>query len=295
MNKLSIGETVRFAYGFTLRELGTIIGLIWVPMVALAVISFLPYALGDTARSPDINSGAAGAIALRSLALSLISILLTACVTVPVLRQAMGLRKGPAFIHVSLGAAELRLWGGYLLLIGITIILMLGLMLAVVTAAVAANAIGSKVLGAALSALIVLAGICAMLYALVRLSFLLGPVVVAENRLTLERGWLLTAGNFWRIVAVLFFVTLPFALVFLGAFVFLLGPDTVALYHRAMEQNMDQQQIADRMQAIVDSHISIILGVQLIIAPFSVGLSSAAAGYAYKILSPGVPASTPRP
>jgi len=60
MNKIPVGEAVRFAYEFTFRELGTIIGLIWVPMVALAVINFLPYALGDMTPSPDINPTAAG-------------------------------------------------------------------------------------------------------------------------------------------------------------------------------------------------------------------------------------------
>ena len=74
MNKLPIGQTVRFAYGFTLHELGTIIGLIWVPMVALAVVNFLPYALGDTMPSPDINPTAAGAIMLRGIGLWLLSV-----------------------------------------------------------------------------------------------------------------------------------------------------------------------------------------------------------------------------
>ena len=65
MNKLPVGEATRFAYAFTIRELGTIIGLIWIPMVALAIISFLPYALGDNMPSPDINPTAAGAISDR--------------------------------------------------------------------------------------------------------------------------------------------------------------------------------------------------------------------------------------
>jgi hypothetical protein len=293
MNKLPVGETVRFAYGFTLRELGTIIGLIWVPMVALAVISFLPYAMGDASPPPDINPAAAGAIVLRGFAFSLVSILLSACVTVPVIRQAMGLRTGPAFIHFALGATELRLWGGYLLLIGITILLMLGLMLAVVAAAVAASVTASKALEAGVVALVILAGICAILYALIRLSFLLAPVVVSENRVSFERGWLLTAGNFWRVAGVLFVVTLPPALLFLGAFGSLIGPEMIALFHQA--NHMDRQTIADRMNAIMTSHVSIMIGIQLIIAPFSVGLTSAAAAHAYKVLAGNAPAATPQP
>lgn len=294
MSKLPVGEIVRFAYGFTLRELGTIIGLIWVPMVALAVINFLPYALGDASPPPDINPTAAGAIVLRGFAFSLIGILLSACVTVPVVRQAMGLRTGPAFIHFAIGTAELRLWGGFLLLLGITIVLTLGLMLAMVVGAAVAAMTGSKILEALVVVLVVLAGVCGLIYALVRLSFLLAPVVVGENRVSFERGWTLTAGNFWRIAAVMFMVTLPLAIVFLGAFGYLMGPEMVALFRQA--DHLDPQAIADRMNVIVNSHISTILGVQLIIAPFSVGLTSAAAAHAYKALAAGVlPAATPQP
>jgi hypothetical protein len=191
------------------------------------------------------------------------------------------------------GATELRLWGGYLLLIAITMVLMMGLILAVFVAAIATSATGSKPLEAAVIALAVLAGVCAILYALVRLSFLLAPIVVVENRMSFERGWLLTAGNFWRIAAVLFVVTLPPALVFLGAFGSLIGPDMVALFHQV--GHMDRQTIADRMNAIMTSHISSMLGIQLIIAPFSVGLTSAAAAHAYKVLTAKAPESTPQP
>jgi len=293
VNKLSVGETVRFAYAFTLRELGTIIGLIWVPMVALAVINFLPYAIGDASPPPDLNPNAASAIVLRGFAFSLVGILLSACVTVPVIRQAMGLRTGPAFIHFAVGAAELRLWGGYLLLFGILFVLMMGLVLAVVVAAVATSFTGNKIVEGMTVTLVLLAGLCGLLYALVRLSFLLPVVVVAENRVSFERGWLLTAGNFWRIAAVLFVVTLPPALLFLGAFGWLIGPDMVALFRQA--QHLDPQVIADRMNLIMNSHISTMLGIQLIIAPFSVGLTASAAAHAYKTLAGNARAATPQP
>src|ERR1700749_1645313 len=116
MNRIPVGETTRFAYRFTLGELGTIIGLIWVPTLATAILRFLPYLLGDNAPPPDINPSAAGAIALRGLLLALVGILLKACADVPVTRQALGLRTGPAWIHFAIGRTELRLWGAYLLI-----------------------------------------------------------------------------------------------------------------------------------------------------------------------------------
>lgn len=295
MNNLPVGETVRFAYGFTLRELGTIIGLIWVPMVALAVINFLPYALGDTMPSPDINPSAAGVIMLRGIGLWLISVLLSACIYVPVTRQALGLRTGTAFVHIALGRAELRLWGAYLLFMAILFVLFIGFILAIFGSALAANATGNKVVVGGVILLVAFVGLCALLYAITRLIFLLAPVVVVEDKISFERAWSLTQGNFWRIAAVLFLVTLPPAIVFLSAFVWLLGPELVPLFHQALATHMPQQVIAERINAITTSHISTMLGVQLIIAPFSVGLACAASAHAYKTLTGGAPVPTPQP
>lgn len=293
MNKIPVGETVRFAYEFTFRELGTIIGLIWVPMVALAVINFLPYALGDMTPPPDINPTAAGAIMLRGIGLSLVSVLLSACVNVPVVRQALGLRTGTAFVHIALGRAELRLWGAYLLFIAILMVLLLGFVLAVFGSALAASATGNKAVVGGVVLLAGFAGLCGFLYAITRLGFLLAPVVVAEDKVSFERNWSLTQGNFWRIAGVLFLVTLPTAVVFLSACFYLMGPEVVALLQQA--PHMDQQTIANRMNAITTSHISVMLGIQLIIAPFSVGLTCAASSFAHKALTAKAPLAAPQP
>jgi hypothetical protein len=295
MNKLPVGETTRFAYQFTFGQLGTIIGLIWVPMVAFAVINFLPYALGDMKPSSDINPAAAGAIALRGIVFWLVSVLLSACINVPVTRQALGLRKGPAFIHFALGRAEFRLWGAYLLFMAIFVVLMVGFVLAMLLAALAAGATGSKPVVGAVILLVAFVGLCALLYAITRLAFLLAPAVVVEEKISFERTWTLTHGNFWRIAGVVFFVTLPPAIVFLSAFGWLLGPEIAALFHQALSQHMSQQVVAERMQAITTSHISTMLGIQLIIAPFSVGLTCAASAYAYKALTAKAPLVTPQP
>jgi hypothetical protein len=293
MNKIPVGETVRFAYRFTFSELGTIIGLIWVPMVAIAVLSFLPYAMGDMVQSTNVNPTAAGAAALRGIALSLVSILLTACINVAVVRQALGLRTGPALVHFTLGRAEFRLWGAMLLLFAVFVVLMIGMLLAIAVGAVAASATKNEALTGGIVFLIAVAGVCAMLFAIARLGFLLVPITVKEEKISFERGWTLTQGNFWRITAVLFFVTLPTALIFLGAFGWLIGPELIPVLQQA--QHLDQQTLADKMQAVVNGHIATILGVQLIIAPFSVGLTLGAAAYAYKALAAGVPAATPQP
>lgn len=288
MNKIPVGETIRFAYGFAFGQLGTIIGLIWVPMVAIAVLRFLPYGLGDAHPSPEQNPTAAGAAALRQLVFALASILLYASINVAVMRQALGLRKGGAVIHFALGAAEFRMWGAMLLLLAILIALTIGFFLAVFGATLAGAVLGSKMLAGAIGGGVALIGLCLLLVSIVRLAFLVVPITVAENKISFERGWLLTRGNFWRISTVVFVVTLPTVTIVFGAFFALMGGELMALIPVA--SHIGEQALAERVQAIMDSHIPTIIGINLIVAPFSLGLTLGAAAAGYKALT-----APPRP
>lgn len=283
MNKLPIGETIRSAYEFTLGHLGTIIGLIWVPMVAIAVLQFLPYGLGDNTVTPDQNAAAAGAAALRSIAFTLLILLLYACVNVAVMRQALGLRKGPAMVYFTLGWTELRLAGAVLALGLIVTVLMIVLVVAVIAVSTAGAALANKALTAALAGAVVLAGLCVILVSVVRLAFLIVPVTVVENKISFERGWLLTRGNFWRISAVMFAVTLPIVLITSIALLILMGGELSALF--AAAQTMTPEDFLNRYRTIINSHIPVILGINLIAAPFSLGLTLGAAAFGYKTLS----------
>ncbi len=288
MNRLSVGATVRAAYSFALGQLGTIIGLIWAPMVAIAVLRFLPYGIGDNHLSPEQNPQAAGAAALRSLVFMLISFLLYAMINVAVIRQALGLRKGSAIFHFALGRTEFRLWGATLILGAILATLAFGCIVAMIGISGAVAAAGGEHAAALAGAAAMLAGACILLVALVRLSFLYVPITVVEERISFERGWLLTRGNFWRIAGVLFVVTLPiFAIVF-TVFMVLMGPDLASL--APIADKLAPEVLAERVQAIVDRHIATIIGINLIVAPFSIGLLSGASAYAYRALS--VPAGT---
>jgi len=282
VRKLQAGAAIRFAYGFTLSQLGTIIGLIWAPMVAIAVLNFLPYLLGYNQVSPEQNPAAAGAAALQSLLFALAALLLSACVYVAVARQALGQRTGPAVFYFSLGGAEFRVFAAVLLLA----LIMLAMLLGTSLASGAAVKFGGAA-GPALASLAALAGLCLMLVVLTRLGFLMVPIAVMEKKIGFERGWELTAGNFWRIAAVIFVVTLPASIVFLGAFGWLTGPELVKLLPLAGK--LSQEVFADRLQTIMDKHIAEIIGINLILAPFSLGLLMGASAYGYKALTGAIP------
>ena len=291
MNKLPVGETTRFAYGFTFGHLGTIIGLIWLPMVGIAILQFLPYGMGDAYLTADQNPNALGAAALRGIAFWLASVLLYACVNVAVIRQALGMRTGPAVVHFTLGRAELRMWGASLLFVAVLFVLMLGVVLAMFAAGLAGSAAGNRAVAGALVGIVLLAGLCILLLAIVRLGFLLVPITVAEGKISFERGWLLTGGNFWRIVTVLFLVTLPTFVVLFAASFALMGRELSAL--AMVARHLTPEAFMERYRMIVSGHAATLIGINLILAPFTLGLTLGASAAGYKALRTEPPPASP--
>ncbi len=290
MNKLPVGGTIRAAYRFALGELGTIIGLIWVPMLAIAVLTFLPYAIGDANVAPEQNPTAAGAAALRGIVFALATFLLYACIYVSVTRQALGLRQGGATVYFMLGRAEFRMLGALVLLGVICVVLVVGFALAVAAVSLLAAATGNKLAAAWMIAAVFLTGAGALIFAVVRLAFLLAPVTVAEDKISFERGWTLTARNFWRILIVMLAVSLPVIVVIFVAFYLLMGQDLMAAF--AAAPHLTQTELANRLQTIIQSHAPATIGINLIVAPFSLGLSLGASAAGYRALAGAPPHQT---
>jgi len=276
---LPIGPTVRFAYQFAFGQLGTIIGLIWAPMVVIAVLRFLPHGIGGADVSPGQNPGAAGAEALRNLIFGLASLLLYAAVNVSVVRQALGLRKGGAVFHFALGRPEFRVFGASLLVGLILVAVTAASVIVIVTAAVAVPGIAGQVAAGAAT----LAALCAMLFVLVRLTFLYVPVIVAEEKVGLARAWCLTGCNFWRAGTVMFLVTLPPFAVVVTAMAVLMGRDFATLVPLMGKLPLDALSL--RLDAILDRHAAEMIGINLIAAPFSLGLTLGAAAAGYRELA----------
>jgi len=288
VNKLAVGPAIRFAYQFTFGQLGTIIGLIWAPLVLAAILRFLPYGMGDTTLSPQDDPAAAGAAALRDLIFALAGVFLYAMVNVAVVRQALGLRTGGAVFHFSLGRTEFRVFVVTVFLALILTVLAAVCGLAVLAAANLAGAQAGAAAGGLAAILVAALGLCVMLVALVRLSFLYVPIAVMENSVNLERGWALTRGNFWRAGTVMFVATLPAFAVAASAFIALAGREFMTLY--PLLGHIAPDALSMRVEAIMDRHIATLIGVNLIMAPFSLGLTLGAAAYGYRALA-GAPAA----
>jgi hypothetical protein len=288
VNKIPVGKTIASAYNFALGHLGTIIGLIWFPMILVALFSFLPYALGTAQYDPAQSINDAGRSGAVNLACSVASFILYAVIYVVVTRQALGLRQGGASFHFSLGTPEWRMLGA-MILMGLAIIV---LILAYAAVAGIVFFIASQVSPVAAALVLlpaVLAGVCLLFFVALRFGFLLAPVVVAEETMNLGRSWTLTHGNFWRIFAVVLAAALPFLVVQFAAMLWVAGPDVFAPFPTGADFAAALQQ---RMQ-ILDRHMPVLLGLTVFLAPFSLGINLGAQAFAYRALVPpraGMPA-----
>jgi hypothetical protein len=283
MTKLPVGSTIRHAYSFTFGELGTIIGLCWLPLVLIAILQFLPYAFGGDPMAPAENATAQGRHGIESLVSSLVMILLYAVAYVPVTRQALGLRKGPAIVHFALGLPEFRVFGALLLFFLVIFAMAIGIGLLGLVAGGISVMTGKNPIAGFAFALVILTALLGFIYAIVRLGFLIVPVTVAENQVSLTRAWTLTRGNFWRIFGTLLAVLVPLYILHLGGLIALVGPGLFAPLPSNLA--LAEQVLASRF-AQVGKHIPEYIGLTLILAPFNIGLGIGAAACAYKVLSP---------
>ena len=281
MNKIPVGQTITYAYRFTFGQIGTIIGLCWVPLVLMAVLQFLPYALGGNPMATPENATALGRQELQSLATSLLVLLLYAIVCVPVTRQALGLRHGGAVVHFTIGMPEFRAFGALILFFIMIEAMSLGMrVLGLVLESVVRSSAGGALAGF-LIAIAMVAAFAGFIYVIARLGFVLLPVTVAENQVSLTRAWILTRGNFWRIVGVAVSVLLPLYLVYVIGLSIIVAPDLAA----SGTAISPAQAFAATLHAI-GRHMPEYLGLTLILAPFNIGLSLGASAFAYRALVP---------
>ncbi len=203
-------------------------------------------------------------------------------------------RKGIS--QVSVWRAFWRLIGAYLLLALATIAIYVG----IVVATIGLVALGVTVrspeshIGAAGNALIigaVLLGCVAALaaiYAGVTLSFLVTPVVIAEDRISLGRGWKLARGNFWRIVLMSLSIWVPLAIAEWAYLSWLLGPDWLPFGLTQQEIASWSQHATERSQAIAQRMKQfwfVFYPLSAAITVLLFGLMNGLSAFAYRALS----------
>ncbi len=293
MKKIPILDTIRYAYEFTFGHLGTIIGLIWLPMLILAVpgyfVSSYYYAtVPDALTAGDVAT--VGRAGLLVIVWGLVSLLISSIMYVAVTQEALGQHKAQVIVHFALGPPEFRVFGAALAVFALAILF------AIVDGALS-DAIrtlaGSA--GPAAGRLVAAAGALAIAYALIRLSFLLVVATVAEERFGLARAWELASGNFWRIVAVGLATMGPIVVIAVVAEALILGSGGAAPAVTASGDSAQQMQLMAAQMRLAARNLPLLYGLSFVISPLVLGLALAPAVYAYRVLTkPGmcVPAAS---
>jgi hypothetical protein len=274
MKKIPVIRTVQAAYQFVFTHLGQIMGLIWVPMVLVTVIGFFVeqryYAAAADALASN-NFTRLGPPLLGMFGYFIAALLLYAMMYVPVIELARGQRKEAVLVHFNFGPLEWRLFRA---MVGLLAFLLIAVLLSgFVIGAISSFAAASLALELLL-ALIYLA----LFYAIMRFVFLLPALAVHEEGPLLPRAWSLSAGNFWRILAIMVATMGPVALVAAMAELLLEGPQAL-LPSVASSSAMAAAQL-HRMSL----NMPVSEGIGFLLAPLFLGLAAGASAAALEAL-----------
>jgi hypothetical protein len=299
MHKIPVGETISGAYGFAFAGFLSVLGTVWFPYLIFVAFSAGAIYLIAPDLPGHVMRGEFDATTLFSVyrvggLIWLASLVVRAMVTVGLQERALGRTEGPTFFFFSLGA---RVW---LMIAAVFLAILSIIFIGILTVGVTAAACVAAVhyvphFGRAIAVVLGIVASCWFIYAVVRLTFFLPAVVVAEERIGLGRSWELGGGNFWRIVAVLFVVIVPVAIglaivqnAVIGPFMVFRGPQF------QFHQGMTPGEVADMYGAIVKASLMQIRGVLPFFIVFTLvqeliylGLGNGAVGKAYSAVSKG--------
>jgi hypothetical protein len=281
MKKLPVLATIRDAYNFTFTHLGAIIGLIWLPMILITVMGFFVLQRFFDAYAGALASGNAanlGPEALGVVSLFVAALLLFTMMTVPVMQLAMGTRKDGALVHFAFGTVEWRLFRGVMGLVGFLLVPLL--VVSVLTGLMSAGVGVALNPGQAMLAVIAMYGLLflALLYFGLRFGLLLPAVAVNESGPLLPRSWLLSADNFWRILAVFLAIFIPVELLSGIIQLAVEGPQALMMSPQSSTAMAAAQFHAAAM------NMPLAAGIYFLIAPMKLGLLLGAAASIYKSL-----------
>jgi len=219
MKEIPVGATVAHAYRFAFFDFPKILGLIWLPAVLISVISIYPMRrlinIFETLSTEQ--SAAALHQAWILIPFLILGFILYCSQIASIVQLALQPARQQVLYHISLGKTVWRLIGAFLLVI----LVYLGAWLASMLVGILVSLLFSPFVTAAnlkiaLAITSLIAGVLvygAFIAVTVRPVFLMAPVVIAEQKISIGRAWSLSRGNFWRLMLIFVAVFLPFWLI----------------------------------------------------------------------------------
>jgi hypothetical protein len=307
MNKIPVFATVAHAYGFATSQFLRILGIVWAPLVVATAVSLMltPGFTGNHIPIDDVDAIRRNSAHFAPFVF-IFSLFIRAMIGVGVTELALGKRSGTTVVYFSLGAPVWRLIGAWLLFVLAMILIYIGLIVFTVIVGVVGG-IGVKALALSKGADAIATGLLvlfcivlfagALVYVMARLTFLIPPVVVNENKIDLARGWELTRGSFWRIFCIGLCIFVPLILAQTALTVSLYGPAIFErffdLLHQGVTRQITQEALEGRMAewgvAIRARALEVwpyAAAVGLVIETFACGLLYGASAFAYREVTP---------
>ena len=296
MQKIPVGQTIAFAYRFLVTEIATVIGVAWLPALAAAAAGYFAqvYTISHAALL-EAGDAQTGAISLAvSLGGLMVLIFASSVVAVAITRQVLSPRAGGIVVaYFAAGRSEWRMFA-----VNVRFIAAAGVLLAVAAAVtLLAFALAGVPLQAPeqarpgpatfLAAIIFWVVFGYAVVTILRMGFLLPPIIVAEDKGGLRRSHDLTKGNFWRMLAVMLALGLPVLVLLLaGEGVVLrsaLGPNIANLSPSEFMEKAEQAMNEKLLPWTIFTTVIFILGS---------GLVFSGAAFAYRAVAG--PADEPR-
>jgi hypothetical protein len=226
-DKIPVGQTISGAYNFAFTRFLSILAIVWLPYAVFAAIAvgLALLAVPDLPRmlmTHDIDIEAMMGLSRVVLLIAIIGFIMSSMITVGLQRKALGKQSATVWYYFSLGAPVWRMAAAFFLAGLVVVFIAIVISGACAAIWVAAGSIPGA--GWTVRIVAIAAGICFLIYIATRLLFFLPAVVTAEETIGIERAWILSRGNFWRIVLVWLAVILPVAIAFWIVSRAVLGP-----------------------------------------------------------------------
>jgi len=290
MPKIPLTKTIEDAYGFTFRNILSVFGVGWLPMVIMfAGIYFVagPYIAAMQAVVETNDPAAFLALIPHFVLVSVLFLLATAMMFVGMTQLVMGQLQTPVYFYFSLGYPVWRFLGALLCAYLGYIAIIFGLILAGTFIGGALVAAGGEVIAGLLAVIGFIVLFWLMFYLLLRLFFFLAPVTVAEGRRVVRRAFSLARGNAWRIFVIVLACFLPTACVQGIVQGSVMGQAMMSMTFPLPGEELPPEQaiaLVNDIFAQFAAVLPILVPVWIITSIFMYGVWSAAAAYAYREL-----------
>src|ERR1700761_128387 len=264
MQSVPVRETILRAYGFAVRRALPLLGLGWLSAVFYfaATAYFLTRLSATMLVWPRPDAGSFNNFAFFYLfCLVLVTALANAVMSVALTREALAPGEEWKSAYFSIARREWSLFLNLMLLYVIVIGMVVGVLFAgQVAIAVATPMIGNGGvwkgvdLPPLMNALSIVIAISVGLFLAVRFGFFTAPMAAGDPPVRLLHAWVLSRGNFWRLLTVSFGIVLPILLVCAAMEWAVLGSqlnDTIgALIGDSRDNTAFFQMIGDHAEAI---------------------------------------------